>query len=123
MLHVIETRPSAMHHRHNWRGRSGRLYALDPQNLERFALRTGELYVVALRELVLWVGSAEDLIADYQSRSRFRLALDCADRAFRVDAAADELERLTMVWDLEGGEPLAELPSLSAEEPVALSAA
>ena len=58
---------------------------MEPESLERFVLKTGELYLIALREIVLWVGSAEDLIADYQSRSRFRLAMDCADRVFRVD--------------------------------------
>lgn len=109
MLHVIDNRPQAVGRGLNWRGRSGRLYAMRSENLERFALAPGALYLVALRDLVLWVGSAEDLIADYQSRSRFRLALDCADRVFHVEADADELERLTMAWDLEGGEPLMEL--------------
>ena len=109
MLHVIDVRSPAIHRALSWRGRSGRLYAMEPENLERFVLKTGEVYLIGLRELVLWVGSAEDLIADYQSRSRFRLAMDCADRVFHIDTTADELERLTMVWDLEGGEPLAEL--------------
>ena len=103
-----------MHQALNWRGRSGRLYAMEPENLERFVLKTGELYVVALRELVLWVGSAEDLIADYQSRSRFRLAMDCADRVFRVDVVADEVARATVIWDLEGGEPEAEISASAA---------
>ena len=67
---------------------------MEPENLERFVLKTGELYLDRPRaSIVLWVGSAEDLIADYQSRSRFRLAMDCADRVFRVEATADEVER------------------------------
>lgn len=109
MLQTTGIRPVAMHRPLGWRGRSGRLYDMEPVSLDRFILNTGELYLIALREIVLWVGSAEDLIADYQSRSRFRLAMDCADRVFRVDVTADEVERATIGWDLEGGEPQAEL--------------
>jgi hypothetical protein len=109
MLQTMGIRSPAVPHALAWRGRSGRLYDMEPVSLERFILNTGELYLIALREIVLWVGSAEDLIADYQSRSRFRLAMDCADRVFRVDVAADEVERATIIWDLEGGEPQAEL--------------
>lgn len=114
MLQVMGMRSPAPYQAPSWRGRSGRLYGMEPISLERFVLNTGELYLVALRELVLWVGSAEDLIADYQSRSRFRLALDCADRVFRVDVIADEVERATMVWDLEGGEPQVEISASAA---------
>lgn len=109
MLQVMAMRSAVMHPTLGWRGRSGRLYEMEPVSLDRFILNPGELYLVALRELVLWIGSAEDLIADYQSRSRFRLAMDCADRVFRVDVIADEVERATIGWDLEGGEPQAEL--------------
>jgi len=114
MLQMTGPGPQVMHQTLSWRGRSGRLYGMEPISLERFILNTGELYLVALREIVLWVGSAEDLISDYQSRSRFRLAMDCADRVFRVDVTADEVERATMGWDLEGGEPLAELSASAA---------
>jgi hypothetical protein len=114
MLQMVGMRAQAMHQTLTWRGRSGRLYGMEPVSLETFILNTGELYVVALRELVLWVGSAEDLIGDYQSRSRFRLAMDCADRVFRVDVVTDAVERATVMWDLEGGEPLAELSASAA---------
>lgn len=90
----------------NWRGRSGRFYALTPERLDAFGLATGDLYLLALGGNVLWVGNANDVVNDAQSRSRFRLALDCADRAFAVDAAADDLARVTLVWDLEGAEPV-----------------
>jgi hypothetical protein len=40
------------------------------------------------------------------SRTRFRLALDCADRAFRVRSSGAPDERLSTVWDLEGAAPL-----------------
>ena len=90
----------------NWRGRSGRFYPLVPLRLHDFSLRDGELYLVALGNLVLWAGSADDLIKDSASRARFRLALDCADRAFLVGSSDDEVERLTTIWDLEGAEPV-----------------
>ena len=90
----------------NWRGRSGRFYALTPERLDAFGLATDGLYLLALGGNVMWVGSAQDVINDAQSRSRFRLALDCADRAFAVSAGSDDLTRMTMVWDLEGAEPV-----------------
>jgi hypothetical protein len=93
----------------NWRGRSGRFYALTPERLDAFGLATDGLYLLALGGNVLWVGSARDVIDDAQSRSRFRLALDCADRAFAVDVSADDITRMTMVWDLEGAEPVTSL--------------
>ncbi|HWA19250.1 MAG TPA: hypothetical protein VG757_09645 [Devosia sp.] len=90
----------------NWRGRSGRFYALTPERLDAFGLASGDLYLLALGGNVLWVGNANDVVNDAQSRSRFRLALDCADRAFTVDAPPDDLTRMTLVWDLEGAEPV-----------------
>ena len=90
----------------NWRGRSGRFYPHVPLRLGDFSLREGELYLVALGNHVLWAGSADDIIKDSTSRARFRLALDCADRAFLVGASNDEVERLTTIWDLEGAEPV-----------------
>ncbi len=88
-----------------WRGRSGTSYALLPEKLETFSLAPTALYLVARGSMVLWVGTAEDIIADQQSRARFRLALAAADRAFRVAAEAG----LATVWDLEGAEPEAGL--------------
>lgn len=90
----------------NWRGRSGRFYALTPVRVADFALRNNELFLVALGNLVLWAGSSHDVIHDVASRARFRLALDCADRAFHVATTDDEVERLTTIWDLEGAEPV-----------------
>jgi hypothetical protein len=93
----------------HWRGRSGRDYQLVGQTLDRFALEEDELYLIAKGRLVLWVGSSDDLVADSTSRSRFRLALDCADRVFRVETPGDELARITTIWDLEGAEPASAL--------------
>jgi uncharacterized protein YfiM (DUF2279 family) len=90
----------------NWRGRSGRFYALTVERLDSFALDTTSLYLLARGGVPMWVGSASDVINDAQSRSRFRLALEAADRAFVVDTDGDELSRMTVVWDLEGAEPV-----------------
>jgi len=90
----------------NWRGRSGRYYALEPLRLEDFSFSGDELYLIALGPHVLWAGGGTDLIEDPVSRARFRLAMDCADRVFRVEANPDAIERLTMLWDLEGAEPV-----------------
>lgn len=93
----------------SWRGRSGRIYALQAEPLPSFHFVAERLYLVALGPMVLWVGSAADLVGDADSRARFRLAMDCADRVFQVLAAGDDIERLTTIWDLEAGEPLASL--------------
>ena len=90
----------------NWRGRSGRYYALTPERLEDFVLRNNELYLIARGNLVLWAGSSADVIGDPQSRAQFRLALTCADRAFHVETSDDDVERMTVVWDLEGASPV-----------------
>ena len=108
MAYVANSRsPAAMPSRQvNWRGRSGRFYALSPERLDSFVLATDGLYMLARGTLPLWVGTAHDVIHDAASRSRFRLALAAADRAFAVDAENDELSRMTVVWDLEGAEPV-----------------
>lgn len=90
----------------NWRGRSGRYYALEPLRLDDFSSSGDELYLIALGTHVLWAGGGTDLIEDPVSRARFRLAMDCADRVFRVEATPDAIERLTVLWDLEGAEPV-----------------
>lgn len=90
----------------NWRGRSGRFYALEPLPLERFALTGDHLYLLTTGERVLWVGTADEVIAEALTRARFRVALGAADAAFRMDAPLGEIERMTIAWDLEGAEPV-----------------
>ena len=68
----------------HWQGRSGRAYDLVSENLDHFAMGDADLYLIAKGSHVLWVGSTGELVADPISRSRFRLALDCADRVFRL---------------------------------------
>mgnify|MGYP001095829930 CR=1 FL=1 len=93
----------------NWLGRSGRFYALSAEPLDSFSLRPGELYLIARGALVLWVGSSADVVDDPQSRARFRLAIATADRVFHVEAGEDDVERMTIVWDLEGAAPVSGL--------------
>lgn len=97
---------NAGQHPVNWRGRSGRYYALEAMRLNDFSFAGDELYLIALGNHVLWAGGSIDLIEDAVSRARFRLAMDCADRVFRVEATPDAIERLTVLWDLEGAEPM-----------------
>jgi uncharacterized protein YfiM (DUF2279 family) len=93
----------------NWRGRSGRFYALIFESLDSFDLTDEGLHMLARGGVPMWVGSGRDVIDDAPSRARFRLALAAADRAFRIDAEGDALSRASMVWDLEGAEPVAGL--------------
>ena len=88
-----------------WRGRSGALHPFVAEPLDSFGLDPSVLHVIAGGPLVLWVGSATDIVADASSRARFRLAMSCADRVFAVAAPTDEVARATMIWDLEGAEP------------------
>ena len=94
----------------HWQGRSGRSYDLVSENFEHFAMADAELYLVAKGSHALWVGSTAELVSDPLSRSRFRLALDCGDRVFRLLSPGASAERLSTIWDLEGAEPASPLP-------------
>jgi len=87
-----------------WRGRSGRIYALRAERAESFALLPDSVYLLAKGPAVTWVGTRDDIEDDAASRSRFRLALNLAGSAFRLPTSGGPLERMTIVWDLEGGE-------------------
>lgn len=89
----------------NWQGRSGRSYDLVSENFEHFAMGDRDLYVIAKGSHVMWVGSSNELVSDPLSRTRFRLALDCGDRVFRLVTPGSDSERLSTIWDLEGAEP------------------
>ena len=93
--------------RSHWLGQSGRDYALGVESLDSFAMTEADLYVIAKGHNVLWVGSTQDLVADPMSRSRFRLALDCATEVFRIDAPEN---RLAVIWDLEQAVPMPAAP-------------
>lgn len=89
----------------HWHGPSGRDYLLAVESLDRLSLDDDTVYVIAKGSNVLWAGSQADLIADPSSRARFRLAIDCADRAFRLDGAQIGPEHFEVVCDLEAAEP------------------
>ena len=91
----------------HWQGRSGRAYDLISENFDHFAMGEAELYLIAKGSHVLWVGSTDELVVDPLSRARFRLAMDCADRVFRLLSSSVSAERLSTIWDLEGAEPMA----------------
>ena len=88
-----------------WQGRSGRDYALISEPLEHFTLGETDLHLLAKGSHVLWVGATADLVSDPLSRTRFRLALTCADRVFRVLTPDSQAERLATIYDLEGATP------------------
>lgn len=90
----------------HWLGRSGRSYDLVAEKLDAFGMEDADLYLIAKGNHVLWVGSTAELVSDPMSRSRFRLALDCGDRAFRLASRGAEADRLSTIWDLEGAEPV-----------------
>jgi hypothetical protein len=94
------------HRQTSWQGRSGNVYGMVSENLEHFAMADSELYLIAKGSHVLWVGSTDELVGDPMSRSRFRLALDCADRVFHLVSPGAPAERLSTIWDLEGAVPL-----------------
>ena len=97
----------------NWRGRSGRFYALTPLPIDRFALDSPDLYLLARGADVLWVGTEAEIIGDAAQRAAFRAALRIANAAFRVAAPAVEIDRVTMAWDLEEAEPATGLRAIS----------
>jgi hypothetical protein len=90
----------------NWRGRSGRFYALAPVPVASFSLSGTQLYLLAAHNRVLWVGTAAEVVGDASCRARFRTALSVADVAFEIAAPEGEIDRLTMAWDLEVAEPI-----------------
>ena len=90
----------------NWRGRSGRFYGLVPLAMSDFSLDGPDVYLLARGSHVLWVGTAAEVIGDATRRAHFRLALREAKSAFRIAAPGNEIDRMTLAWDLEGGEPV-----------------
>jgi hypothetical protein len=88
-----------------WRGRSGTIYRLFHEPVESFVLSGSDLYVLTVEDRIIWAGALSDVLHDTTSRTRFRRALRIADGAFRHPAPRDGLERMGLVWDLEGALP------------------
>ena len=88
----------------NWRGQSGRYYALFQEHLENFVLKGQDLYVIARGNKAQWIGTAGDIIEDQASRARFRAAVKEASAVLRFSAPGDSVQRMKAKWDLEGGQ-------------------
>lgn len=101
---ALETAPASLSGRVLWRGRSGRAYTLSIEPVAHFQLVPDALYVLASGPMVTWVGTYADLVEDAASRARFRLAMEIASAAFRLDLPTDDISRMTVAWDLEGAE-------------------
>lgn len=88
----------------NWRGQSGRYYALIEEQLESFGLLGDDLYLIAEGIHARWIGTATDIIEDQASRARFRIAINKASSVLRLTPPQDHIERMKMVCDIEAGE-------------------
>jgi hypothetical protein len=88
-----------------WRGRSGRAYAFRAERMETFALDDDSLHLLAIGPHMLWAGTARDLVDSAESRARFRLAMSCADRVYRVEMPFSDGDQMLLLWDLEGALP------------------
>jgi len=108
MIAAVDSRSSRWARTAQWIGRSGRSYHLAAENLDSFTMEEDSLFLLARGSHVLWVGSSGELVADPLSRSRFRLAMSCADRIFSLVALDDAAQRLATIWDLEGAAPQVE---------------
>lgn len=93
-----------------WTGRSGRHYWMMPSH-------PADLYVAddciclltAISEggeKVVWSGTAQTLIAEPASRNLYRAALKRASSGYSMRAPIDEVDRMTILWDLESASRL-----------------
>lgn len=86
-----------------WCGQSGRAYMLFREKIENFVLNGKNLYVIVQGDDTLWVGTAGDIIDDYASRASFRAALKVASSVLRLGEKTNDVQRMKIKWDLEGG--------------------
>lgn len=89
----------------SWRGPSGRAYPVQPERLDTFVLEDDAAHLLALGPHMLWAGTARDLIDSADSRARFRLAMTCADRVYRIAMPVADGDQMMLLWDLEGALP------------------
>lgn len=88
-----------------WIGQSGRHYRLLPESFPGFQLRDGLVHVLVSGSVALWAGSANDVVADPQSRSHFRKAMDGEVAVYRLEPTPDEKSRPIITWDIVNGRP------------------
>ena len=86
-----------------WTGQSGRQYRLLPESFSGFQLRDGTVHVLVSGMTALWAGSASDVVADPQSRARFRAAMESDVAVYRLEPTPDEDSRSTIAWDIVNG--------------------
>lgn len=86
-----------------WCGQSGRAYKLFRERLENFVLTGKNLYVIVQGNETLWIGTAGDIIDDHASRASFRAALKVASSVLRLGEKTNDVQRMKIKWDLEGG--------------------
>lgn len=91
----------------SWRGESGRAYDAVPESLEAFRFDDSSIYILVNHNAPGWVGSARDLIEDQSSRARFKLAMRSASDVLRLNGPSDDVERMVLKFDLEGGRQVA----------------
>lgn len=88
-----------------WTGRSGRRYWLTPASPADVQVTDDTICLLAVMadggESALWTGTAETLISDPASRNLFRAVLPRASAAYVMKAPEDEIDRLTVLWDLD----------------------
>lgn len=88
-----------------WTGRSGRHYWLSPASPADLYVADDTICLLTAMtgagEMVVWSGTAKSLIGDPSSRNLFRAALPRAASAYRMRAPRDEIDRMTILWDLE----------------------
>lgn len=93
----------------NWQGGSGRAYATVGEAVDQFVLDDAGIYILVVAGRAAWVGTAQNLIEDHVSRTKFRTSILNASIALRVSNPADETERMCLTFDLETGHQIAEL--------------
>lgn len=84
-----------------WKGRSGKRYHLANVDM-RARMQPGHLYALAGDGVILWAGTAQDLLADPVSRARFRREQTASTAMLSMPADGDLLDIMTIAWDLEG---------------------
>jgi hypothetical protein len=93
-----------------WTGRSGRHYWLLPSTPSDLHVADDSICLLTAMteggEKVVWSGTAQTLIAEPASRNLFRAALKRAATGYSMRAPSDEVDRMTILWDLESASRL-----------------
>lgn len=93
----------------NWQGGSGRAYVTVGTTVEEFVLDDAGIYILVAKGRAAWVGTAQNLIEDHVSRTKFQASVNTASTALRVNKPSDEIAQMSLICDLETGHEVAEL--------------